>query len=79
MAIGINIIPVDTDAEARRLATSQQMSFVGVFRGSRDLTLSLGFPAEVTEVDGIEVGDERAPVDQVGVLGSRETALSMSK
>jgi luciferase family oxidoreductase group 1 len=38
-AIGVNIIAADTDAEAQRLATSQQMSFVGMFRGTRELTL----------------------------------------
>ncbi len=36
--VGVNIIAADTDAEARRLATSQQMSFVGIFRGGRGLT-----------------------------------------
>src|SRR5690554_4378458 len=36
--IGANIIAADTDAEARRLATSQQMSFADLFRGARNLT-----------------------------------------
>ena len=36
--IGVNIIAAETDAEARRLATSQQMSFANIFRGSRGLT-----------------------------------------
>ena len=32
---GVNIIAAETDAEARRLATSQQMSFAGIVRGER--------------------------------------------
>lgn len=35
--VGMNVIAADTDEEARRLATSQQMSFAGMFRGTRDL------------------------------------------
>jgi luciferase family oxidoreductase group 1 len=35
--VGINVIAAETDEEARRLATSQQMSFAGIFRGARDL------------------------------------------
>ncbi|HEY1099122.1 MAG TPA: LLM class flavin-dependent oxidoreductase, partial [Myxococcota bacterium] len=34
---GLNIIAADTDAEARRLATTQQMSFADIFRGTRGL------------------------------------------
>ena len=33
--VGVNIIAAETDAEARRLATSQQMSFVDILRGTR--------------------------------------------
>ena len=36
--IGVNIIAAETDAEARRLATSQQMSFANIFRGARGLS-----------------------------------------
>jgi luciferase family oxidoreductase group 1 len=36
--VGINIIAADTDKEARRLATTQQMSFVNMFRGTRGLS-----------------------------------------
>jgi luciferase family oxidoreductase group 1 len=35
--IGVNIVAGETDAEARRLATSQQMSFASIFRGGRTL------------------------------------------
>ncbi|SFR97411.1 LLM class flavin-dependent oxidoreductase [Sphingomonas jatrophae] len=36
--IGVNVIAAESDAEARRLATSQQMSFVNLVRGTRGLT-----------------------------------------
>ena len=36
--VGVNIIAADTDAEARRLATTQQMSFVDIFRDTRGLS-----------------------------------------
>jgi len=35
---GINIIAAETDAEARRLATTQQMSITNIFRGQRGLS-----------------------------------------
>jgi luciferase family oxidoreductase group 1 len=36
--VGVNIIAADTDAEAERLATTQQMSVVNIFRGVRGLS-----------------------------------------
>jgi len=36
--VGVNIIAADTDAAARRLATTQQMSFTELFRGSHGLS-----------------------------------------
>jgi alkanesulfonate monooxygenase SsuD/methylene tetrahydromethanopterin reductase-like flavin-dependent oxidoreductase (luciferase family) len=36
--VGVNIIAADTDEEARRLATTQQMSFADIFRGARGLS-----------------------------------------
>ncbi len=35
--VGVNIIAAESDEEARRLATSQQMSFTDMFRGKRGL------------------------------------------
>ena len=35
---GLNIIAAETDHEARRLATTQQMSFTNIFRGARQLS-----------------------------------------
>jgi luciferase family oxidoreductase group 1 len=36
--VGVNIIAAETDAEARRLATTQQMSYANIFRGARTLS-----------------------------------------
>ena len=36
--VGVNVIAAETDEEARRLATSQQMNFTDIFRGRRQLT-----------------------------------------
>ena len=36
--VGVNIIAADTDAEAKRLATTQQMSFTNTFSGARGLS-----------------------------------------
>ena len=36
--VGVNIIAAETDAEAKRLATTQQMSFTNMFRGTRGLS-----------------------------------------
>lgn len=36
--VGVNVIAADTDAEARRLATTQQMSFADLLRGGHSLS-----------------------------------------
>jgi luciferase family oxidoreductase group 1 len=36
--VGVNIIAAESDNEARRLATTQQMSFANIFRGARGLS-----------------------------------------
>ena len=36
--VGVNIIAAESDAEAQRLATTQQMSFADIFRGARGLS-----------------------------------------
>jgi luciferase family oxidoreductase group 1 len=36
--VGVNIVAADTDEQARRLATTQQMSFANIFRGARGLS-----------------------------------------
>ncbi|MGI4879983.1 MAG: LLM class flavin-dependent oxidoreductase [Janthinobacterium lividum] len=37
--VGVNIVAADTDRAARRLATTQQMSFTNIFRGTRGLSM----------------------------------------
>jgi luciferase family oxidoreductase group 1 len=36
--VGVNVIAAETDGEARRLATTQQMSFANIFRGARGVS-----------------------------------------
>jgi luciferase family oxidoreductase group 1 len=36
--VGVNVIAADTEREAKRLATTQQMSFTNMFRGKRGLS-----------------------------------------
>jgi luciferase family oxidoreductase group 1 len=36
--VGVNIVAAETDEAARRLATTQQMSFANIFRGARGLS-----------------------------------------
>ncbi len=36
--VGVNIVAAETDEKARRLATTQQMSFANIFRGARGLS-----------------------------------------
>ena len=36
--VGVNIIAAETDEAAKRLATTQQMSFTNIFRGARGLS-----------------------------------------
>ena len=36
--VGVNVIAAASDDEARRLATTQQMSFANIFRGARGLS-----------------------------------------
>ena len=36
--VGVNVVAAESDAEAQRLATTQQMSFANIFRGARGLS-----------------------------------------
>jgi luciferase family oxidoreductase group 1 len=58
--VGINVIAADTDAEARRLFTSAQQSFVNMFRGTRGKLLppiddieTYWSPAEKAQASGM--------------------------
>ena len=69
--IGVNIIAADTDAEARRLATTQQMSIINLFRNHRGLSqppiddiATYGSPLEVMQIESFLARS---------IIGSRET------
>ncbi len=57
--VGVNIIAAETDAEARRLATSQQMSFCEFFRGG---IRSLGKPP-IADIETYWTPMEKAQVN----------------
>jgi luciferase family oxidoreductase group 1 len=69
--VGVNIIAADTDAQARRLATTQQMSITGIVRNARGLSKP--------PIDDIEIywtPAEKAEVQRwlaVSAYGSPET------
>ncbi len=69
--VGVNIIAADSDGEARRLATTQQMSFTDLFRGARGLSRP---PIEDIEtywspVEKIQAGQMLAR----SIIGAKET------
>lgn len=69
--IGVNVIAAETDAEARRLWTSQQMSFTGILRGERGLT-----KPPIDDIDAYWTASEKHQVSQMlgcSVVGSPET------
>src|SRR6185295_7923112 len=69
--VGVNIIAAETDREARRLATTQQMSFTNIFRGARGLSQP--------PIDDIETYWSPLEREQAmrmlarSIIGSRET------
>ena len=69
--IGVNIIAADSDSEARRLATSQQMSFASILRGTRGLTRP-----PIDDIDSYWSPMEKAQAERMlarSIVGSRET------
>jgi luciferase family oxidoreductase group 1 len=68
--IGVNIIAADTDAQARRLATTQQMSITGIVRNARSLS-----KPPIDDIETYWTPAEKAEVQQwlaVSVYGSPE-------
>ncbi len=57
---GLNVIAAETDDEARFLATSQQMSFVDIFRGERELTRP-----PIEDIEAYWTPQEKAQVAQM--------------
>jgi luciferase family oxidoreductase group 1 len=71
---GVNVIAADTDAEARRLATSQQMSFVQIVRDRRGL-----FQPPVDDIEAYWSPMEKMQASRMlarSIIGSRETVRS---
>lgn len=69
--VGVNIVAADTDAEARRLATTQQMSFANMFRGARGLS-----QPPIDDIDAYWSPIEKAQAMRMlacSIVGSPET------
>ena len=74
--VGMNVIAAESDAAARRLATSQQMSFADLVRGARSLTRP-----PIDDIDDYWTAAEKAQASQmlacsaVGGPGTVKTGL----
>jgi luciferase family oxidoreductase group 1 len=69
--VGVNIIAADTDAQARRLATTQQMSFTDIFRNARGLS-----KPPINDIETYWTPMEKAQAGQMlacAIYGSQET------
>lgn len=69
--VGVNVIAAATDAEARRLATSQQMSFADLFRGKRRL-----MQPPIEDIETYWTPHEKAQAGQMlscSIVGSVDT------
>ncbi len=69
--VGVNIIAAPTDEEARFLATSQQISFVDLFRGTRRLT-----QPPIDDIESYWTPQEKMQASnmlQVSIVGSPDT------
>ncbi|MFI8616359.1 LLM class flavin-dependent oxidoreductase [Acidovorax sp. NPDC077693] len=69
--IGVNVVAAETDAEARVLATSQQMTFADMFRGMPSL-----LKPPVADIEAYWTPREKAQTEQMlscSVVGSAET------
>jgi luciferase family oxidoreductase group 1 len=72
--IGVNIIAADSDREARRLATTQQMSFADIFRGARGLSRP-----PIDDIESYWSPMEKAQAMQMlarSIVGSADTVAS---
>jgi luciferase family oxidoreductase group 1 len=71
MMVGVNAIAADTDQEARRLWTSQQMSFANLLRGTRRV-----MQPPIDDIDTYWLPHEKAQASQMlacSVVGSADT------
>jgi alkanesulfonate monooxygenase SsuD/methylene tetrahydromethanopterin reductase-like flavin-dependent oxidoreductase (luciferase family) len=70
--VGVNIVAADTDRAARRLATTQQMSFADLLRGARGLS-----KPPIDDIDSYWSPIEKAQAQQMlalSIVGSVDTA-----
>jgi luciferase family oxidoreductase group 1 len=69
--VGVNAIAAETDAEARKLFTTQQMSFAGIFRGTRGVSMP-----PIDDIETFWTSSEKVQLNSmlaVSVVGSEET------
>jgi luciferase family oxidoreductase group 1 len=69
--VGVNVIAAGSDAEARRLATTQQMSFANIFRGARGLS-----QPPIDDIESYWSPIEKAQAQRMlarSIIGSPET------
>jgi luciferase family oxidoreductase group 1 len=69
--VGVNVIAADTDAQARRLATTQQMAITGIIRNARGLS-----KPPIDDIESYWTPYEKAEVSRwlaCSVYGSPET------
>ncbi len=72
--VGVNIIAAESDAAARRLATTQQMSFTNIFRGARGLS-----QPPIDDIETYWSPLEKAQVTKMlarSIIGSPDTVRS---
>jgi luciferase family oxidoreductase group 1 len=69
--VGVNIVAADTDEEARRLATTQQMAFADIFRGTQGLSRP-----PIDDIEGYWSPTEKAQATRMlarSIVGSPRT------
>ena len=72
--VGVNIIAAESDAEARRLATTQQMSFANILRGARGLS-----KPPIDDIESYWSPTEKAQVSKMldrSIIGSPDTVCA---
>ena len=72
--VGVNVICAGSDGEARRLATTQQMSFADIFRGARGLS-----KPPIDDIDSYWSPTERLQAQQMlarSIIGSPRAVAS---
>ncbi|MBV8793540.1 MAG: LLM class flavin-dependent oxidoreductase [Hyphomicrobiales bacterium] len=69
--VGVNVVAAETDEKARRLATTQQMSFTNIFRGARGLS-----QPPIDDIETYWTPMEKAQASRMlarSIIGSPET------